>query len=154
MNIANTVRRMLCPTCVFRTVSSTRFILVAYTLVLVVVIFVVRPLWRREHSRPELRLAKTTMAHYVTALSAFKAKVGRYPTTAEGLDALVVRVRSQDPWGEDRFILPWPRQDPWGNEYQYACPGKHNVDSYDLSSFGPDRQPGTDDDITNWSTRP
>jgi general secretion pathway protein G len=154
MNIADTVRRMTCPTCVCRTVSSTRFILVAYTLVLVVVVFVVRPSWRRERPSPELRSAKTTMAHYVTALNAFKAKVGRYPTTAEGLDAPVVIGRSQDPWGEDRFILPWPRRDPWGNEYQYANPATHNVDSYDLSSFGPDGKPDTDDDITDWPTRP
>jgi len=43
--------------------------------------------------------------------------------------------------------------DPWGNPYIYVCPGTHNTDSYDLHSFGPDGQDGTEDDIDNWSAR-
>jgi general secretion pathway protein G len=41
--------------------------------------------------------------------------------------------------------------DPWGNEIRYAAPGKHNTDSYDIWSTGPDGQDGTGDDIGNWS---
>ena len=40
--------------------------------------------------------------------------------------------------------------DPWGNQYQYVTPGKHNTDSYDIWSNGPDGQDGTEDDIGNW----
>ena len=40
--------------------------------------------------------------------------------------------------------------DPWGNDYQYAAPGKHNTDGFDVWSNGPDGQSGTDDDIGNW----
>jgi general secretion pathway protein G len=39
-------------------------------------------------------------------------------------------------------------RDPWGNDYQYADESQHQQD-YDLSSLGPDRQPGNDD-VTNW----
>ena len=41
--------------------------------------------------------------------------------------------------------------DPWGNPYIYYYPGKHNPDSYDLLSAGPDGKEGTDDDIGNWT---
>ena len=43
-------------------------------------------------------------------------------------------------------------KDPWGTPYVYVCPGKHNKDRFDLSSNGPDEQPGTADDITNRET--
>jgi general secretion pathway protein G len=42
--------------------------------------------------------------------------------------------------------------DPWGNKYQYANPGVHNPDSYDIYSYGPDQEDGTDDDIGNWKS--
>ncbi len=80
-------------------------------------------------------------SRFFEALDRFKTAVGRYPTTAEGLHVLITR--------EDSLLAKIPR-DPWGNEYQYTCPGVHNVDSYDLYSFGPDGQRGTADDIGNW----
>jgi general secretion pathway protein G len=40
--------------------------------------------------------------------------------------------------------------DPWQAAYQYVQPGKHNRGSYDVFSTGPDGQPGTEDDVTNW----
>ena len=42
--------------------------------------------------------------------------------------------------------------DPWGDKYIYEFPGKHNPNSYDLISAGPDGKEGTDDDIGNWMT--
>ena len=39
----------------------------------------------------------------------------------------------------------------WDNDYKFAAPGKHNPDSYDVWSMGPDGQDGTADDIGNWS---
>jgi len=87
-----------------------------------------------------------------TALRMYNAQNGFYPTTAQGLKALVVQPTSE----------PRPRQwrsafedgkvprDPWDNEYNYVCPGKHNVNSFDIFSSGPDRLPGTADDLGNW----
>jgi len=43
-----------------------------------------------------------------------------------------------------------PGPDPWGNAYRYKNPGKHNPDSVDIFSIGPDGQQGTEDDIGNW----
>lgn len=44
------------------------------------------------------------------------------------------------------------KKDPWGHDYVYVTPGKHHKDSYDIFSSGPDGQPGTPDDITNWES--
>ena len=87
-----------------------------------------------------------------TALRMYNAQNGFYPTTPQGLKAMVVQPTSE----------PRPRQwrcafddgkvprDPWDNEYNYACPGKHNPNGFDLFSSGPDRLPNTADDIGNW----
>ena len=89
-----------------------------------------------------------------TALRMYNAQNGFFPTTEQGLKALVVQPSSE----------PRPRQwrcafedgkvprDPWDNEYIYACPGKHNPRGVDISSAGPDRQAGTADDLGNWDT--
>ena len=45
---------------------------------------------------------------------------------------------------------PAPVLDTWDQAIRYQCPGTHNPQSYDLWSYGPDRQDGTDDDLTNW----
>ena len=86
------------------------------------------------------------------ALRMYNAQNGFYPTTAQGLKALVVQPTSE----------PRPRQwrcafddgkvprDPWDNEYNYVCPGKHNPNSFDIISSGPDRLPNTADDLGNW----
>jgi general secretion pathway protein G len=43
-----------------------------------------------------------------------------------------------------------PPKDPWGKEFMYKCPGEHDTEGADISSRGPDRQEGTDDDINSW----
>ena len=85
------------------------------------------------------------------ALRIYHAQNGFYPTTAQGLRALVIRPLTQ----------PLPRQwhcafddaeiprDPWDNEYHYVCPGKHHPARFDLFSCGPDGLPNTDDDISD-----
>ncbi len=84
-----------------------------------------------------------------TPMMTFKLAMGRYPTTEEGLNALL-----QAPDGtEDRWTGPYVRdlpKDPWGNPYQYACPATKSKDGYDIWSMGPDGKSGTDDDIGNW----
>ncbi|KPK85173.1 MAG: hypothetical protein AMJ81_04020 [Phycisphaerae bacterium SM23_33] len=91
------------------------------------------------------------VSSFKTALSAFERACGRYPTTAEGLRALVERPPGLPEGTEwERFLeestLP---KDPWGRDYVYRCPGSVNTDGYDLFSLGPDGQENTDDDIGN-----
>ena len=92
--------------------------------------------------------AATQIELFGTALDSFRLDVGRYPTTAEGLDALISPVSGIDSWNGP-YLKKKPK-DPWGEEYQYKFPGEHNKGSYDLWSYGKDMVAGGDDDVTNW----
>lgn len=80
-----------------------------------------------------------------TALDAFEVDNGFYP---KSLQDLLQQPSNAKNWrGPYLDNLP---VDPWGNAYVYYYPGKHNPNSYDLLSVGPDGKEGTDDDIGNW----
>lgn len=86
-----------------------------------------------------------------SALAMFKTDTGRFPTTAEGLQALVANpgLKGYDP---DGYLEKVPT-DPWGNRYIYISPGLHSKD-YDLESFGKDGEDGgadKDADIECWN---
>jgi len=84
------------------------------------------------------------------AMNMYKLKNKKYPTTEQGLEALVTKT-TIDPiprrFPEGGFISKLP-EDPWGNPYQLVSPGEMGkIDSF---SMGPDGEVGTDDDIGNW----
>lgn len=83
------------------------------------------------------------------ALDQFRLDVGRYPTTQEGLNALVTNP------GIEKWDGPYLKKglpnDPWGRPYNYQSPGTHG--EYDLWSYGRDGSPGgekEDKDVTSW----
>jgi len=80
------------------------------------------------------------------ALRIYQSDNGAFPTTEQGLQALL-----KEPAGAKRWRGPYvdalPR-DPWGRPYRYICPGRHGA--FDLSSVGPDGAEETADDITSW----
>ena len=83
------------------------------------------------------------------ALDQLRLDVGRYPTTQEGLNALMVNP-GIDNW-EGPYLKKALPPDPWGKPYQYACPGTHG--EYDLFSYGRVGNPGgegEDKDVTSW----
>ena len=85
-------------------------------------------------------------------LFTYRMHMGDYPSTAEGLQALITRPAAK----AEKWVGPYITEskvptDPWGEPYQYAYPGSHNKGSYDLWSKGPDKQSGTADDIGNWA---
>ena len=89
-----------------------------------------------------------------TQLKLYSGMNGFFPTTQQGLQALVTQPTSEPRprhWTQGFEQVP---RDPWGNEYNYAVPGKHNPNSFDLFSSGPDLQPGTADDLGNWENEP
>lgn len=94
--------------------------------------------------------AKQDIGTINQALKLYRLDIGRYPTTEQGLSALVART-SIEPipqnWKAGGYLDALPN-DPWGNPYQYANPGtKAEVDVY---SYGADKKPGgtgTDADI-------
>jgi general secretion pathway protein G len=68
-----------------------------------------------------------------------------YPTTAQGLEALVTKPSMEPVPRRWRQLLDSVPLDPWGSPYQYAYPGRRNPASFDLYSWGPDRQSSDDD---------
>jgi len=91
---------------------------------------------------------------YETALSLFKLDNFRYPTTDQGLEALVKQ--PADPsirnWKDGGYIRSL-KKDPWGFDYQYVYPGTHGTE-YDIFTLGADGQPGGEDenaDVGNWN---
>jgi general secretion pathway protein G len=89
-----------------------------------------------------------------SVLELYRMDNARYPTTEQGLDALVNEpedVRNYPPAGylQKRHVP----DDPWGNPYEYEQPGQSNSHSFDLWSFGADGKSGGDGvnaDIGNW----
>ena len=110
---------------------------------------------RRPEDPDRTIVAMTDIARFQNALDNFKVDYDRYPTTVEGLPALVARL----PTASDRVwrgpYLDELTRDPWGHDYIYLCPGAHNTNRFDIYSRGPDgvsRSGGEDaDDINNWS---
>ena len=81
-----------------------------------------------------------------TQLKLYESMNGFYPTTEQGLQALVAKPDT-DPQPSRWFqLLKDVPKDPWQNNYIYRCPGIKHPDSYDLYSAGPDRKPDTQDD--------
>ncbi len=98
--------------------------------------------------------AQQDIRAYETALNLYRMDNFRYPTTEQGLQALVKR--PADPnisnWKEGGYI-DGMKKDPWGNEYAYISPGTRGGE-YDLYTLGADGQPGgegPDADIGNWT---
>ena len=104
-------------------------------------------------SRPdEARViaAKQDIASLLQALKLYRLDNQRYPTTEQGLQALLAKPTTAPiplNWKMGGYIERLPK-DPWGKEYIYRCPGQHG--DYDLISAGPDGQEGSDDDVVSW----
>jgi general secretion pathway protein G len=93
--------------------------------------------------------AETEIANMSTALNRFEIEIGRFPSSDEGLQALVTQPNGlpEGKWGGPYLERGVPK-DPWGKPYVYRSPGLNNP-SFDLYSLGPDGREGGDD-ITNW----
>jgi general secretion pathway protein G len=81
-----------------------------------------------------------------TMLLAYSGRNGFYPTTEQGLKALVTKPETEPMPAQWTRLMDQVPKDAWGMEYVYRCPGIKNPNSYDLYSAGPDRIPDTADD--------
>jgi len=89
-----------------------------------------------------------------TALDSFRLDVGRYPTTAEGLEALINQTSGTDDWNGPYLNKNEIPPDPWNNPYHYESPGRNG--DYDLFSYGADNAEGgegDDADIVSWKSQ-
>jgi general secretion pathway protein G len=105
--------------------------------------------------KSEIDAAKAQIGMFRTALQHYRLTNGTYPTTEQGLQALLTPPTTEPVpknWAGPYLEANKSLVDPWGTPYYYRYPGQHGLDEPDIWSAGPDRQSGTDDDITSWST--
>jgi len=131
------------------------FTLIELLLVLVILTAlaaVVVPKFTRRSEQARITAANTDIANLGLALDAFEIDIGRFPTTAEGLTALLEPPLNSVGWNGP-YIKKGIPVDPWGKAYVYQYPGQYNTYGYDLYSYGPNGQEGGDDDIVNWAQK-
>lgn len=98
--------------------------------------------------KAKMKATKVTMGGVTTALNLYEQDHGDFPTTEQGLQALVTRPSDVDEQTWEKRMDRMPL-DAWGKEFQYTFPSEHGED-FDLVSGGPDGRIGTEDDITNY----
>jgi general secretion pathway protein G len=101
--------------------------------------------------KAKAKAAKIEIEQIGQTLDLFRLEVGRYPTTQEGLQALLTAPVGVPNWNGPYWKKNTLPKDPWTNEYKYASPGQHGA--YDLWSYGADGKEGgegPDKDITSW----
>lgn len=98
----------------------------------------------------KIQMAEAKVQDIAKAVELFNVTIGRYPSTDEGIDALLScpsSISNPDKWTQLIKTIP---VDPWDNPFQYQYPSSHDSNGFDIWSCGPDGISGTDDDITNW----
>jgi len=133
---------------------SAGFTLVEIMVVVVIlgilaVLIVPRVLGRSDEARQAA--AKHDIATVMQSLKLYRLDNGRYPTSEQGLQALVTKPASAPAPSNWKPYLDKVPKDPWGNTYQYLSPGVHG--EVDVFSLGADGQPGgtgADLDIGSW----
>ncbi len=101
--------------------------------------------------RAKITAAQADISNLMNALKMYKLDNGRYPSSDQGLQALVAKPTTGSIPGNWRSYLDKLPDDPWHHPYQYANPGVHG--EIDVFSFGADGQPGgegNDADIGSW----
>jgi general secretion pathway protein G len=99
----------------------------------------VGPKYFGQLGKSEQALAKAQIDSFHKALATYRLDVGTFPTTEEGLAALVAKPAAAAKWNGPYLSKAVP-QDPWGRPYVYRVPGRKG--DYDLLSHGKDGQPG------------
>ena len=97
------------------------------------------------------KTARVQIEDLAGALDMYRMDVGRYPTSSEGLQALVEKPSSARSWNGPYLRKNKVPQDPWIYDYHYVSPGEHS--RFDLYSLGADNSAGgdgEDQDINSW----
>lgn len=113
---------------------------------------VVGPSVMRSLGAAKPKTAKVQVEDLSATLDIYRLEVGRYPSTQEGLTALVQAPAGAQNWNGPYLKKTTVPKDPWGNDYQYRSPGQ-NGGGFDLYSLGSDGQDGGDGDakdIVSW----
>ncbi|MGB5600460.1 MAG: type II secretion system major pseudopilin GspG [Thiothrix litoralis] len=131
------------------------FILIEMMIVLVIlglIAGIVGPQAMKYLGKGKTQSSKVQIENISAALDMYRLEVGSYPTSADGLKALVTAPSSARGWNGPYLKKGEVPKDAWNNEYQYKRPGS-NSQPYDLLSFGADGAAGgegDDADISLW----
>jgi general secretion pathway protein G len=118
----------------------------------------VLPKFLGQEEKAKVEIAKTQIRALEGALDAFKLDNGFYPSTDQGLDALINipttgRIPDADKYRPGGYLKPARiPKDPWGHDYIYTSPGSENRE-YEIVSYGADGEPGGEGnnaDIESW----
>lgn len=112
---------------------------------------IVGPQVMKHMGESKIKAAKVQIEDLAQALDMYKLDLGKYPSSDQGLSALI-----ESPDGTNRWNGPYLRKsktplDPWQQEYHYVSPGQHG--KFDLYSYGADGKEGgegEDQDIVSW----
>jgi general secretion pathway protein G len=110
----------------------------------------VGPKYFSQIGKSEVKTARAQMVGFEKALQQYRLDVGRFPSTEQGLQALVSKPATVAKW-DGPYLEKTVPLDPWGQPYVYVSPGEHG--DVDISSTGRDGRPGGDGldaDITSW----
>lgn len=91
-------------------------------------------------SEAKVKAAKIQIESFSSTLDLYYLDTGRYPSTSEGLGALVQRPAGVEGWNGPYLKGGYVPNDPWGHKYVYRMPGEHGT--YDILSYGVDGQEG------------
>ncbi|MDR2881797.1 MAG: type II secretion system major pseudopilin GspG [Azoarcus sp.] len=104
----------------------------------------VGPRYFSQLSKSERQTAKAQIEGFGKALDTYRLDTGRYPSTDQGLAALMVKPNDEAKWNGPYLQKSVPL-DPWGKPYIYRSPGQGGAD-FDLLSYAKDGQPGGEED--------
>ena len=97
----------------------------------------------------KVKAAKIQIASLESALDLYALDTGQYPSSSDGLDALMHRPGGVTSWSGPYLKGNEVPNDPWGKPYIYRSPGEHGP--YDIVSYGPKGQEGGTAEINSWS---
>jgi general secretion pathway protein G len=136
-------------------VAEQGFTLLEIMVVVVIIgllVAAVAPQFIRQIDTAEINRAKTDLRSIETSLNLYRLDNFRYPSTSDGLEALVTNPGEATAPNWKQY-LPKVPVDPWQRPYQYASPGQRGGGDFDVFTFGADGQEGgegTNADIGNW----
>ena len=127
--------------------------------ILVMLIALAAPRFLGARKKAKVKTAETQIGLLRGALESYEFDVSTFPTTEQGLGALLNAPADSDDeegsasdWGGP-YLNQAVAKDPWGNEYQYAYPPERGASGFpDIWSFGPDGEDDTEDDIRSWTS--
>ncbi len=145
--------RRTSPSDLLRLHRTTGFTLLELLVVMVIIGLLagyVGPRYFAQIGKSEVKAVRAQIDGFEKALEQYRIDTGHFPSTEQGLAALVVKPNNEPKWAGP-YLKKAPPPDAWGQPYQYKAPGEHG--ELDLFSFGRDGRPGgsgEDADITNW----